>query len=116
MAAERPSYPEELERSHQQWLELDVRFHEILFEMAGNERAERIIETFNAYWHRLRLGILAIEDRIEKAVGEHEAIADAVIEGDSDRAVRLMGEHLGKLGTMLVGIMRAFHYPGWVED
>ncbi len=111
VAAGKPADPEELDRWHQQWLKLDVRYHDILFDMAGNERAQRIIETFNAYWHRLRLGILAIEDRIEKSAGEHEAVADAVIEGDSDRAIRLMGEHLGALGTMLVGIMRAFHYP-----
>jgi DNA-binding GntR family transcriptional regulator len=112
VAASRPTGDADLEDWHHEWLALDIRYHEILFAMTGNTRAKQITDTLNAYWHRLRLGILAIEDRIEKAEGEHRAIADAVLAGDGDRAAELMRDHLRALKTMLVGIMRAFHYPG----
>ena len=112
VAAQRPEAGDKLEDWHDRWLELDERFHDTLARMAGNKRAKQIVDTLNAYWHRLKLGILAIEDRIEKAAVEHEQIAAAVLNGEGDEAARLMADHLEKLRTMLVGIMRAFHYPG----
>jgi len=112
VAAARPNAPEGLDGWHRAWLDADIEYHRVLFRMAGNRRAEQIVDTVNNHWHRLRLGILAIEDRIEKSVVEHTRIAEAVLAGDGARAETLMAEHLQNLRTMLVGIMRAFHYPG----
>jgi DNA-binding GntR family transcriptional regulator len=112
IASARPESAEKIEAWHHAWLEADIRYHDALFAMAGNHRCEQIIDTVNDHWHRLRLGILAIEDRIEKSVLEHRRIADAVLGGDGGLAEALMTEHLQNLKTMLVGIMKAFHYPG----
>ena len=111
-AAARPSDPARLDAWHHAWLDVDTEYHRILFAMAGNSKAEQIIATLNNHWHRLRLGILAIEDRIEKSVVEHSRIAEAVLARDGARADSLMADHLQNLKTMLVGIMKAFHYPG----
>ncbi len=112
IASARPAAADELEGWHRAWLEADTEYHRILFRMAGNRRAEQIVDTVNNHWHRLRLGILAIEDRIEKSVVEHTRIADAVLARDGARAETLMAEHLQNLKVMLVGIMKAFRYPG----
>lgn len=112
VAAARPDAPEALDGWHRAWLDVDMEYHRILFRLAGNRRAEQIVDTVNNHWHRLRLGILAIEDRIEKSVVEHTRIAEAVLSGDAARAESLMAEHLQNLKIMLVGIMKAFHYPG----
>jgi DNA-binding GntR family transcriptional regulator len=112
LAAARPEGSDKIEAWHNEWLDADIGYHKVLFAMAANRRCEQIIDTVNNHWHRLRLGILAIEDRIEKSVVEHRRIADAVLGGDGGRAEALMTDHLQNLKQMLVGIMKAFHYPG----
>jgi len=96
---------------HGKWLGLDEEFHDLLFRMAGNGRAEQVIRTQNSLWHRLRLGTIAIEGRIGRATGEHQQIAAAIVAGRATDAERLMEEHLHQLKDMLTGIMQAFHYP-----
>jgi DNA-binding GntR family transcriptional regulator len=112
IAQARPREPEQVEQWNRSWLQVDTEYHAALFRLAGNRRAQQIIDTVNDHWHRLRLGILAIEDRVEKSVVEHATIAEAVLARDGARAESLMAEHLLNLKTMLVGIMKAFHYPG----
>jgi GntR family transcriptional regulator, rspAB operon transcriptional repressor len=94
-----------------EWLEVDEQFHALLYQMAGNKRAEQIIRNLNYQWHRLRVGLLAMEGRIEKSVAEHQAIAQAVIAGDGPGAEAAMQEHLSNLKRMIVTIMSAFHFP-----
>lgn len=91
------------------WLKLDNRFHALLFEMAGNARAERIIKNLNYQWHRFRIGILGIEWRIRTSLEEHEKIADAVINGKGTEAEAVMREHLEKLQGMIIHLMDTFH-------
>ena len=111
IAASRPSDPNMLEEWYQQWLESDRSFHVLLAEAAGNRRAKQIVDNLNLQWHRLRLGILAIEGRIEKSLIEHEKIAAAIIAGKPEDAERATREHLENLKVMLVGIMKAFSFP-----
>jgi DNA-binding GntR family transcriptional regulator len=101
---------------HGKWLELDEEFHDLLFRMAGNARAEQVIRMQNSLWHRLRLGMIAIEGRIGRATGEHQRIAAAIVSGRAAEAVRLMEEHLRQLKSMLTAIMAAFHYPATEVD
>lgn len=91
------------------WLTLDNRFHSILFEMAGNSRAEEIIKNLNNQWHRFRIGILGIEWRIRVSVEEHAKIAEAVVKRDGDKAQQVMQEHLLKLKGMIIHLMETFH-------
>lgn len=93
------------------WLELDKEYHDTLFAMARNQRAKEIIRNLNQQWHRLRLGILAIEGRLEKSVKEHEEIAEAILRGDAAGAEEAMIEHLRNLRRMLLTLMQAFNFP-----
>lgn len=93
------------------WLEMDRKFHTLLFEMAGNKKAETIINQLNFQWHRLRLGLLAMEGRLAKSVSEHIEIGAAIISNDTEKAKQIMDQHLEKLEKTIESIMRIFHYP-----
>ncbi len=111
IADSKPSEPSQLEQWNNRYLAVDGEYHNLLAKIAGNRRAEQIVLNLNAQWHRLHLGILAIEGRIEKSAAEHRKIADAIIGHQPDKAEQCMIYHLENLKVMLVSIMKAFHYP-----
>ena len=92
----------------EEWLDLDRSFHSVIFEMADNERVVRIIHNLNLQWHRFKVGLIAIEDRIEKAVDEHYVIGMAIINNKPAEAESLMREHLSSLRIVIITVMRAF--------
>ena len=92
------------------WLILDRQFHELIFTAAGNKRAQQYILKLNLQWHRLKVGLIAIEGRIGKAILEHEAIATAILEKDPEKARNTMVEHLDDLKNVIIKLMRAFNY------
>lgn len=94
-----------------EWLARDPQFHALVFDGAGNERARQIIRTCNLQWHRLKLGMLTLEGRVERSVGEHEAVADAILSGKPARARRALESYLRNLRRELVKVMRLRHYP-----
>jgi DNA-binding GntR family transcriptional regulator len=93
------------------WLECDRRFHDVLFEMAGNPRARQVIRNCNLQWHRLRLGMLTLEGRVERSAAEHEDIARAILDARPARAQKAMETHLQNLKRELVKVMGLLHYP-----
>lgn len=94
------------------WLELDEQFHALLFEMASNRRAEQIVRSLNSQWHRLELGLLAMEGRLQRNIEEHLEMGAAIIGGKSEEARVLMVNHLERLHGTIANIMRMFHFPG----
>jgi DNA-binding GntR family transcriptional regulator len=92
------------------WIEMDKKLHSLFFKMASNNKAEEIIAKLNTQWYRLKVGILAIEGRIEKAILEHQLITKAIIEKDAELAKNLMQSHLENLKVVLINIMRIFYY------
>ena len=92
------------------WLILDRQFHELIFTAAGNKRAQQYILKLNLQWHRLKVGLIAIEGRIGKAILEHEAIAMAILEKKPEKARNTMVEHLDDLKNVILKLMRAFNY------
>jgi DNA-binding GntR family transcriptional regulator len=111
IAAGKPEGTMEQEEWKHAWLEADKRYHEQLFAMAGNQRAAQLIRSLNTYWHRLRLGIVAIEGRIEISQAEHRKITEAITGRDPEGAQKAAVSHLENLKNMLVNIMKVFHYP-----
>jgi len=94
----------------QKWLDLDVRFHRLLFKMAQNSRAESIIDNLNLQFRRIKLGMMVLEGRVEKAIHEHSEIGRAVLAGDSEAASRLMYDHLEKVKHTITSLMETFYY------
>ena len=81
--------------TEQQAADLDVRFHEIIFEAAGHKRLHH-------FWTVLKQQIyvflltrnVANPDFREHMLPGHQAIADAIRQRDESRATRLLQEHL----------------------
>lgn len=107
----RPSEEEREKVWFKKWLEKDVALHSLIFKMAGNPKAEKFIENLNKQWHQLRIGLMAMEDRIDKSIEEHELIVEAIIKGDSEAAKDAMIHHLGNLRKVLIQILKVFNYP-----
>ncbi|AQG77984.1 GntR family transcriptional regulator [Spirosoma montaniterrae] len=95
----------------QQWLELDRRLHAHLFKMADNKRSESVVKNLNVQWHRLKVGILAMEGRIDKTVAEHQQFVETILVKQADLAEEQMIAHLDNLKRELVKLLRVYHYP-----
>ncbi len=65
----------------------------------------------NIQWHRLKVGMLALEGRIEKTVAEHEAFVQAILEKNPEKAEQAMQEHMKNVKRELIKLMKVFHYP-----
>ena len=92
------------------WLAVDRKLHALLFTMAQNKRARHIIANFNSQWHQMKLGMLALEGRIEKSAVEHERIVREVCAGRPVQAQKQMRKHLQNLKRELVKIMKLANY------
>jgi DNA-binding GntR family transcriptional regulator len=112
IAVVQPADDKEEEKMLNDWLELDRQLHHILFQMADNRKVEQIISNLNKQWHRLRVGIYAMEGRINRSFAEHQLFVEAVIEGKPAVAEEAMKIHLENLKKELVKILKLFHYPG----
>ncbi len=95
----------------EKWVKKDEELHQLIFKMAGNKRAENFILNLNKQWHRLRVGLMAMEGRIEKSVEEHKQFVEAILNRDPIGAKEAMREHLSNLRKVLVQILEMFHYP-----
>jgi len=111
LAAARPANEPEEEAWFKKWMTLDAALHQCLFQMAANKRAEQIITNLNKQWHRLKVGLLAMEGRIEKSVIEHEKIVQAVLNQNGQEAFEAMHNHLQNLKRMLIRLLKFFNYP-----
>jgi DNA-binding GntR family transcriptional regulator len=97
------------------WLEADHRLHEILFQMAGNQRARSIVENLNAQWHRVRIGFVALQGRTKRSAEEHQTIVNCILAGDGEGAEARMHAHLNQVRDELVHLLVSIVLP-FVED
>ncbi len=80
-------------KDHDAWRKEDLEMYNILYTMSHNARASQIIRNINDHWHKLRIGLLALEGRIERSTKEHENIALCILSGDVEKAENQMREH-----------------------
>jgi DNA-binding GntR family transcriptional regulator len=93
------------------WLDADFHLHDILFQMAGNEIANRIITNLNDQWHRVRLGFVALQGRMQRSADEHRSIIKSVLDNDGEEAERLMQAHLNQVRQELVHLLVSVVLP-----
>ncbi|HWG43778.1 MAG TPA: GntR family transcriptional regulator [Gemmataceae bacterium] len=76
-------------------IELDTGFHMMLCEFHGNREMVRVMEQLRAKIHRVILRVNNQNpNRFLQSYEEHRRIADALIAGDAEEAVRQMMAHL----------------------
>jgi DNA-binding GntR family transcriptional regulator len=97
------------------WLKADFHLHDILFQMAGNERARSNITTLNDQWHRVRIGFVALQGRAKRSTEEHRSFISGVLNGDGAEAEKLMQAHLNNVREELVHLLVTMVLP-FVEE
>lgn len=90
------------------WLELDKRFHDLLYNMADNNRARAIIDNLNTQWHRIRVGMSAITGHLERSVFEHLRVAQAILAHEPENAQTAIIAHFQNLKKYIIGLMETF--------
>ena len=83
---------------------LDVQFHQQIVRMAGNRVNLLILESFADISTESRVKTLT-STSIERALGHHRQILDAILAGDSDGAAEAMLFHVREAATDLEGIL-----------
>lgn len=73
---------------------LNLRFHELLVDFAGNARLAQIYRRIIKELHLFRLQGLAHGDALEMSNTEHRAILDALSTGSPGRAAKAMRTHV----------------------
>ena len=85
----------------QSYLDLDLAFHQLIWEGAGSRRLLPIAANLVA---QVRLGnrlSAQVPGRLPRALEEHEAILEAIRDGDSRAAERHTRRHVGESGRAL---------------
>lgn len=83
----------------------DQRFHEMLYQAAGNEFLAETLERL--YWLSLRLWHLCLDHagRIQEAVEEHGQLIEALKDRDAGRAEEIMRQHIVGFQTTIRGAL-----------
>ena len=74
--------------------ELDSEFHSIIYEASGNRLLCKTLSELHRNIQFYRKRSLALGDRLERSVGEHREILDAIERGDAEAADRLTSAHI----------------------
>ena len=82
--------------NYEQLLELDNRFHEILYQASGSKELRHVLSDFHHYVQRVRKITLAGTERAPHSIEEHRRIVEALKLHDADMAEREANEHLMK--------------------
>jgi DNA-binding GntR family transcriptional regulator len=104
---------------HELFHNLDVRFHEILFEVMRFTRVRAIIDSARANLTRGRLLILD-RRRLQVTQAEHKEIVDAIASGITADAVAAMRRHIDNVTDEFIEFARKspglFADPEWLDD
>lgn len=77
-----------------QIVELDNKFHEMIYEASGSKILYHVLSDFHHYVERVRKITLSMPNRVIKSNKEHAAILDAIKKRDGDLAEALAHEHI----------------------
>ena len=80
-----------------QVVELDGKFHEVLYEASNSRVLEHVLSDFHKYVQMARQASVGREHRVEKSIQEHREILEAIKAKDTKRAEQLANEHILKV-------------------
>lgn len=83
----------------QDLIALNEKFHDAIHEASGCEYLRRLQNAQRMYDHAARVTVLSREEVRRASFLEHEAIMQAIVTRDTDRAERLMREHIVLAGN-----------------
>lgn len=77
-----------------QILELDNRFHEIVYEACASKELTRVLRDYHHYLQRIRRITLEEKNRAQDSINEHRAIAEALKARDAKTAEKCARLHI----------------------
>ncbi|MGN0341604.1 MAG: GntR family transcriptional regulator [Roseburia sp.] len=80
--------------NYSQILELDNRFHDILYDASESRILKQELSNFHHYVQRVRKITLSMPERVVKSNGEHRQILEALKEHDKILAEQLATDHM----------------------
>jgi len=81
-------------------------FHELIYELGGNNRATTIASSLTLPIYRLRFHLMLTLDQTQTSMADHDAIAQAILAGDGEAAERAMRLHIRRSGEAMVEAVR----------
>jgi DNA-binding GntR family transcriptional regulator len=79
---------------HEQLVELDNKFHDLIYKACGSKILNHVLSDFHHYVERVRKITLSMPGRASKSCQEHAAIVDAIRKRDGNLAEALAHEHI----------------------
>lgn len=86
-------------------VEIDSRFHEILYSSSRNERLSQLLSLLREQIHRFRTRTMTHPSRMRVALEEHRRIIEAVAARDGALARRLAQEHIESAENTLMSLL-----------
>ncbi len=80
--------------NHEQIVDLDNKFHEILYTASGSRELRHVLTDYHQYVQSARSLSLSEPDRVPKFIAEHRAIVEALKEHDTEKARELASIHM----------------------
>lgn len=81
--------------------EMDVKFHDVIFEATGNSRLVQLLNNLREQMYRYRVEYLKDKDVYGKLVDEHESIANNIIESNIELAKKNISNHIYNQGMTI---------------
>lgn len=78
----------------EQMVNMDGRFHELMYHASGSRMLEHMLTSFHHYVKMARITSMKAKNRAEESVREHKAILEAIRNRDADQAEKLADEHI----------------------
>lgn len=77
-----------------QVVELDGKFHEVLYEASDSRIMKHLLSDFHKYVRLARRTSVENPERAEKSIEEHRALLEAIKTKDADKAEELANKHM----------------------
>lgn len=81
-------------KNYDHLLELDNKFHEVLYEASSSHMLLHVLSDFHHYVQRVRKITLAMPERVIKSNEEHQLILEALKKHDEKKAEQLAENHM----------------------
>lgn len=91
----------------------NAALHREIQRIAGNETANRILQTLKSHLVRLQYRVILLPGRPETSLAEHRVIVDAICAGDGDKAEAAMRKHLLNFKRLLAQAILAARHGGF---
>ena len=89
------------------WVNLDARFHELLYTFSRNERLISMMSNIMEQLSRYRIISLANVEVRQNSLNEHQTLIEALKRRDSDSAADAAAHHIENTKQSLVNMLKA---------